>query len=154
MAPLIEWRGDLKDALDAYQTFEQTAGIILTHCRLGDRFLRDGLFDQAKTHYRAALKAAVETAEEAGDPDKQGLALALFRQAELYWRQEKGTETSTRLQQALEKLSAENEAERKVILQALKLVEAGDSAVWPQWRWQLYDDAFRISLLFDGESDS
>jgi len=38
--------------------------------------------------------------------------------------------------------------ERKFIRAILKTLKTGQTSPWPEWRWQNYDDAFRILILF------
>jgi hypothetical protein len=50
----------------------------------------------------------------------------------------------------LESVPAAGKEDRQAIQQALASLDAGQTPVWPTsaWRWQRYDDAFRISMLF------
>ncbi len=147
LALLTEWSGNWEEALEAYHTLEQSAGMILMNCRLGDRFLGAGDFEKAQTHYQQA----VETLDVSGELAILGLCLTLYRQAEADWRLGNRQKALNRLSTGFEKLPTTSEAERKVILEAMKLIEEADSAVWPHWHWRFYDDIFRISLLFNGE---
>jgi hypothetical protein len=65
-ALLTEWQGNLEDALEAYTTFEETAGIILTHIRLGDRHLSAGKKSKALSAYKKAWRTAVEGEDDFG----------------------------------------------------------------------------------------
>jgi predicted ATPase len=82
---LTEWQGNLEDALEAYTAFEETAGIILTNCRLGDRSLAAGNVNEARKYYEAALRTAER---EEKTTDETGLALAHYRMATLDWQSE------------------------------------------------------------------
>lgn len=147
-ALLTEWEGNLEGALEVYQALEQPPGIILVNTYLGDRFLNAGDFDRAREHYQQALK----TAEASNESEQIGLALALYRHAELDWLTGNSDKAIEGLNKAPVHLPAQLTAERHTIAHALTLIQSNNAAVWPPWPQRSYDDPFRISLLFNSNS--
>ncbi len=91
--------------------------------------------------------------------DATGLALAHYRMAEAHWRQDDAPAARTALAEAstlLETHDSPASEDRQAVTDALTAVAAierghhgtGDHEPWKPWRWQAYDDAFRISVLF------
>ena len=112
---------------------------------MGDQRLRGGDVAGALALYNQAA----ETWDQ--ESDDYGLALARYRQAEAYLRGGDTAAARNTLHEALGLLSAcatATQDDRDTIQKALAAVNAGQTGVWLPWRWQRYDDAFRILILF------
>jgi tetratricopeptide (TPR) repeat protein len=144
-AQLIDLAGDWAEATKGYLELDRLAGAALAACRQGDTHLHQGDGTRALAFY----DQAAELWEQ--ESDAAGLALACYRQAEVLSLQEDPAEAGELLCQAsdlLEQAPSADEEDRQVIQQALNVLRAERSGPWPPWRWQCYDDAFRISVLF------
>ncbi|HOU14133.1 MAG TPA: adenylate/guanylate cyclase domain-containing protein [Anaerolineae bacterium] len=144
-ALLDDLAGEWETAQRAYLALELADGAALAACRQGDRALFNGDIAAALAQYEAA--AALWEQQN----DAPGLALARYRQAEAYWHAGDPAAARLALEVALSLL--DNAAERyrpdsATVCAALDIVAAGSAANWPAWRWQAYDDACRILLLF------
>ncbi len=143
-ALLTDLAGDWETAQKAYLKLDQPSGAALAACRLGDQRLHQGDI--------AAAMAAYGQAEEIWEREKDapGLALADYRQAEAFWQSADTSAAADELEEALMLLgdNAAAQDDRQVIQSALQIVGGEQTKEWPGWRWQLYDDAFRILLLF------
>ncbi len=144
-ALLTDLAGEWETAQRAYQALELNDAAALAACRQGDQRLRAGDRAAALAHY----EVAATTWEQANDAP--GLALVHYRRAEAQWRNGDPIAARSALETALVLL--ENAAEsyrpdRAVIHTALDIVTANRTEDWPAWRWQAYDDACRILLLF------
>jgi len=84
--------------------------------------------------------------------DGCGLALAHYRVAEVYWQMQDIDAAREELAEVQKLLPACPGTIRKeaqtLIVKALEIINTKDSRSWPEWRWQVYDDIFRIKLLF------
>jgi tetratricopeptide (TPR) repeat protein len=144
-ALLADFAGEWETAQRSYLTLDLTDGAALAACRQGDQALHSGYVAAALAHYESA--AGLLEQEE----DAPGLALIRYRQAEAY--RQSGTSTAARaaLETALALLGDGDElhhADREAIRAALDIVTTDSAASWPAWRWQAYDDACHILLLF------
>jgi len=141
-ALLDDFGGEWDTARRAYLALGHTDGAALAACRQGDHALRDGDIAAALALYESAADLWNQ------EDDAPGLALARYRQAEAYWRAGQSAAARASLETALALLGDGDEADRAVICTALDSVTEGSVADWPAWRWQAYDDACRILLLF------
>ena len=144
-ALLDDFSGEWEAARRAYLALGHTDGAALAACRQGDRALHNGGVAAALAHYESAADLWKQ------DDDPTGLALARYRQAEAY--RQSGTPAAARaaLETALALLDDGDElhhADREAIRAALNIVTADSGESWPAWRWQAYDDACHILLLF------
>lgn len=141
-ALLDDFSGEWEAARRAYLALGHTDAAALAACRQGDRALHSNDSAAALVHYESAADLWKQ------ENDTHGLALARYRQAEVYWRS--GTPEAARvaLETAMALLGDGDEADRAVIRTALDSVTEGSAADWPAWRWQAYDDTCRILLLF------
>jgi hypothetical protein len=92
---------------------------------------------------------AVEIWEQ--ENDAHGLALGTYRKAEIYWRDSDAATADTLLSEAHTLLEIGGRAAQEdiqLIQDAQEAVVVGRDGAWRPWRWQQYDDAFRISILF------
>jgi hypothetical protein len=124
---------------------DQPVGAALVACREEDRQLKQANLVRAQNRYDRA--AAIWEQEI----DPHGLALARYRQAEFWWQKGDATAACSALQESwrlLERAPSAHEQDRHVVRQALDMVDTIQTDPWPHWRWQHYDDAFRISVLF------
>jgi hypothetical protein len=144
---LSELAGDWEAAITGYTRLGQPLGAALAAIHQGEAAWRAGDSAAALVSYQQA-----EALWRGGDQLSGGLALALYRQAEIYWEQaasEAARSALTAAQEALARGAPALQAEGfTAIQQALKIVTRGSSKPWPEWRWQAYDDAFRMALLF------
>ncbi|MGC9395835.1 MAG: adenylate/guanylate cyclase domain-containing protein [Anaerolineae bacterium] len=144
-ALLGDLSGEWETAQRAYLALGHTDGAALAGCRQGDRALHNNDIAAALAHYESAAELWKQ------DDDTTGLALARYRQAEAYWKS--GTPAAARaaLETALALLGDDDElhhADREAIRAALDIVTGQSTGNWHRWRWQAYDDACRILLLF------
>jgi tetratricopeptide (TPR) repeat protein len=143
---LMDLAGDWKGAQDAYLMLNKGVGAALTAIRMGDQCMEQGDHLNALNFYRQADQLW------RGEAQQSGLALALYRQAEVYWQIQDVKTARSLLEQALVALpagaSSLQAGGRTAIQRALKMSARSKSKRWPVWRWQTYDDEFRISILF------
>ena len=139
---LDDFSGAWEAVQRAYLALGHTDGAALAACRQGDRALHNNDVAEALAHY----ESAAELWEQ--DDDATGLALARYRQAEAYWRTGQGDAARAALETALALIGDGEEEDRKVIQAALDNVTESSATDWLPWRWQAYDDACRILLLF------
>lgn len=141
-ALLDDFSGDWEAAQRTYLALGHSDAAALAACRQGDHALRDGDVAAALAHYESAADLWKQ------ENDTPGLALARYRQAEAYWRAGQGTAARVALETALALFGDGNDADQAIVRMALDGVTEGRTADWPAWRWQAYDDACRILLLF------
>jgi tetratricopeptide (TPR) repeat protein len=144
-ALLTDLAGEWEAAKRAFLSLDRPTGAALAACRQGDQLLEAGDSDQALDQYRQA----VEIWEQ--ENDAIGLALAHYRTAEAYWRRDDAPAAQAALAEASTLLDANKAAadeDCRAIADALTAVAGGEHGPWKPWRWQAYDDAFRISILF------
>ncbi len=141
-ALLDDFSGEWEVARRAYLALDHTDGAALAACRQGDRTLHDGDIAAALAHYESAADLWKQ------ENDAPGLALARYRQAEAYWRAGQSAAARAALETALALLGDGSAADREIIHTALDSVTEDSATSWPAWRWQAYDDACRILLLF------
>jgi len=137
--------GDYASAREAYMNIGQLDGTALVLCQLGDRHLVQGSADQALKLYNQASDIWDQ------ENDAHGLALARYRQAQVYWQQSDADLAYVTLNQALALLNIgapADQADQRAIQSAREIVKGECAGDWPAWHWRLYDDAFRISILF------
>jgi hypothetical protein len=169
IALLADLAGDWTAAQEAYLALDRPVGAALAACRQGDRYLRGAAGDAMAAYERAAALWEQEN-------DAYGLALAHFRRAEALYRAQALEEAHTALQAAQMLLTtgvdadqtseqsagaayqrSSEQEDRQAVLEAVAILEDGGlepdlRRPWPRWRWQRYDDAFRISVLFEPEA--
>lgn len=161
-ALLDDLAGDWPAAQRAYLALDRPAGALLAACRQGDRYLAGGDAGAALALYERAAGLGAE------EKDAPGLALARYRWADALVRRGDTEAAMGMLAGALELLemtppadSAYSDAgyddsgyhdsgyhDSWVVRTALDALRAPGEASWPPWRWQAYDDALRISLIF------
>jgi class 3 adenylate cyclase/tetratricopeptide (TPR) repeat protein len=143
-ALLTDLAGKWAQARRAYLSLNQPTGAALAACCQGDWHLDRGEIRQALDLYRQAAETWGQ------ENDAWGLALVSYRTAEAYWRRSEGMAASGLLSQALALLEGAEgvEEDRRAVQSALAAIESGLRDPWRTRRWQSYDDAFRISLLF------
>lgn len=141
-ALLDDFSGEWEAARRAYLALGHSDAAALAACRQGDHALREGDIAAAHTHYESAADLWKQ------EDDAPGLALARYRQAEAYWRAGQGAAAHVALETALALLGDGDEADQEVVRMALDIITEDGAADWPAWRWQAYDDACRILLLF------
>ncbi len=141
-ALLHELTGAWEAALQAYRALDLPGNAALAACRWGDVQLAAGDIPSAQEHYAQA--AALCEPEQ----DAWGLALAAYRQAEAHTRAGDSQIALQRLEEArvwVHNIGDAARAERDLIEAALQRNAPGP---WPPWRWQPYDDAGKVLLLF------
>ncbi len=141
-ALLDDFNGEWEAAQRAYLALGHSDAAALAACRQGDHALRDGDVAAALAHYENAADLWKQ------EDDAPGLALARYRQAEAYWRAGQGAAARAALETALALLGDGDSEDRETIRTALDIVTTQSDESWPAWRWQAYDDACRILLLF------
>jgi tetratricopeptide (TPR) repeat protein len=141
-ALLDDFNGEWEAAQRAYLTLGHTDGAALAGCRQGDCALHDGDVAAALAHYESAAELWKQ------EDDATGLALARYRQAEAYWQSETPAAARAALETALALLGDGDNEDRETIRAALDIVTAQSDESWPAWRWQVYNDACHILLLF------
>lgn len=147
--------GDWEYAILDYLSLGKPLGAALASIRMGDRLLAEGDLDAALRYYQNAHRLWLDITPEAG-----GVPLALFRQAEVYWRMQDLERARRVLEQGLAAIDPETGGTnygaiwarcRSAMRRALKVIAGGVSSAgkrWPACDWQSYDDSFRISILF------
>ena len=119
----------------------------MANVRLGDRHLGSGDFTKAQTSYQSAARIWEKVLD-----DSCGLSLAHYRLAEVYW-QMKDIDAAREELAAVQKLlsscpGAIRKEAQTLIVKGLEIINTEAPISWPEWRWQVYDDTFRIKLLF------
>ena len=146
-ALLADLQGSWRTAHKAFQALENPLGAILALLRAGEKFQKEGDLSQALALYQ---QAAELWRKQPGE--MSGLALALYQQAGVYWTLNKPEDTQRLLEEALAVLpdcAPQLQPPGRVAIQrALKTVAKGKARRLPDWSWQAFDDAFRISILF------
>ncbi len=145
---LAELAGEEDAARRDYLALERRPGAALLDCRRGDRHFEEG-----------DLAAALALYERAGElweqeEDAQGLALARYCQARVRMEQGARSQALALLEGTLSLLEGAGSTvleERERVHELLEQLRAGQDVSWPPMGRQRYDDAFRISLLFDSE---
>ena len=148
-ALLDDLAGDWPAAQRAYLGLDRPTGVVLSACRQGDGHLAAGDAAAALALFERAAALCLE------ENDFQGLALARYRQAEALVRQGQAGQAEALLQEALDLLAAggsagrgDGQPEAEVVRAALAGLASAMDEPWPAWRWQSYDDALRISLIY------
>ncbi len=144
-ALLTDLDGDWESAQEKYLALNEPVGAALATCRLGDRHLSQGDTARALALYDQAAEVWNQTNDDCG------LALARYRQAEAHLRSGDTAATRAALREALTLLdtcTTATQDDRETVQRALAAIDTGQTKAWPPWRWQRYDDAFRISILF------
>ena len=148
-ALLHDFGAHWEDAISTYQAIDQPVGVGLATIRLGDKYLHAGDEAEALERYLAATEMWNSLPEGEREP---ALALAYFRQAEANWRMKNGELARTCLNEAHDLLevcpASIGEEGRKLVASSLEMINTQNKKPWPTWRWQVYDDLFRIKLLF------
>ncbi|MEW5871922.1 MAG: adenylate/guanylate cyclase domain-containing protein [Chloroflexota bacterium] len=146
-AMLAELAGKLGEAQEAYIAQQRYNGAALVAIRMGDQSLEQGDLEAAREAYCQAEALWRSKAEQVQD-----LTLALYRQAEVHWRQQDLPAARQALEEAQEALPGSAlllQAQGQTAIQrALKTLNQRKAKRWPAWRWQAYEDAFRIAILF------
>jgi class 3 adenylate cyclase/tetratricopeptide (TPR) repeat protein len=144
---LNDFRGKWRLVIPLYKSIDRPVGAALASVRLGDQHLRDGETDKALAAYQKSAKIWDQLLD-----DQCGFALARYRLAEVYFHLDEREASRSNLDAVEEHLDScpapVREEGRALIVRALEMIKADDRSPWPTWRWQHYDDAFRIRLLF------
>jgi len=144
-ALLADLAGEWQSAQAAYLALDRPCGAALAACRLGDQYLQQGKTDRATTLYERA--AAIWEQMH----DACGLALGRYRQAEAQWQAGNTTAARHTVAQASKLLAdcpTADPHDQRLLQTVLVTLESNPAGPWPPWRWQRYDDAFRIAILF------
>jgi tetratricopeptide (TPR) repeat protein len=143
-ALLTDLAGEWTQARRAYLSVNRPTGAALAACYQGDWLLDRGEIQQSLGLYRQA--AEIWERED----DAWGLALASYRTAEAHWLRADDAAARGLLSHALALLEGGEGVEegRRAIEGALAAIENGWRDPWHPRRWQDYDDALRITLLF------
>ena len=143
---LDDFAGDWQQAIQNYPALDLPAGAALAALRLGRQCLQAGDAQGALEFYKQASQFW-----ESAAPRQKGCVLALYYQAEVHLHLQDVEAVRTALALAFDQLPEAPvtlQAEgNSAIQKAIKLAASGLPKRWPVWNWQLYDDAFRISLL-------
>jgi class 3 adenylate cyclase/tetratricopeptide (TPR) repeat protein len=145
-ALLTDFSNQWESAITKYHAIGQPVGAALAAIRFGDQHLRGSDEISAFKCYESTLEIFSELGHE------WGLALAHYRLAETAWHQ-RDIETSRSYLDQVESLLIACPAEireegRILVSRSLEIINAGKDCFWPNWRWQYYDDRFKISLLY------
>ncbi len=147
-ALLDDLAGQWVAAAEKYIAIDQPVGAALASIRLGDQILRDGA-PEANKQYQDAQGIFSELL--AGEREI-GLALANYRLAEYAWRErdaDAARESLKKVESLLDACPARiREEGRDLIIRALEVINAGSTEAWPDWHWGMYDDGYKINLLF------
>ncbi len=140
-ALLEELSGHSAEAVELYLSLGQEGSAALARIRLGDTLASNGQSSEAAAQYKLAADAWKDA--------PCGLALAGYRQAELFWQKGDRTAAVSQLEEALAALATaapvlQNEP-RAIIQKALARRRAGP---WEPWQWQPFEDLLRVRLLF------
>ena len=142
---LADLAGEWNLARSNYLALDRPVGAALASCYQGDQALEGGESVLALERYQEAADIWEE------ENDAEGLTLALYRQARAYWRDSDAAAANAMLAEILtllEKGGQATEDDRLLLEGVQETIRAGRGITWPPWRWQRYDDAFRISILF------
>ncbi len=141
------FEGNWGAARTGYNALGVPPGAALASLRLGDQKLQQNDIPAAHKCYRQAAVVWKDS-----PAPENGLALALYRQAEVHWRVQESAEARARLDEAQAALPAcaplLHGDGYAAIQAAIKMIETEKPHTWPEWRWQAFDDAFHIALIF------
>jgi class 3 adenylate cyclase len=136
--------GGWLQAAESYQALNESNSTALAWVQLGDQLLKE------KNHPEA-LKQYEQAAMIWQDTDFCGMALTLYRQAELELLERRKAKAVALLKESLsllEKSTSTLRAEpRGAIQKALTMINARNYGEWKYWRWQPFDDLIRIQFL-------
>lgn len=145
---LASWRGQWGIAREGYLALEHLAGSVYATIRAGDQLLQNGDVACAMIAYHQAEEACQIEWEDL----YYCLALAMYRQAEIYWRTGDADGVRSILQKTgtiLEKVSVGLAAEgRSATQQALKMIGRSRSKNWPEWPLLNFEDRLWVRMLF------
>jgi tetratricopeptide (TPR) repeat protein len=141
-ALLAELEGDFEKAAEAYQLLNEINSAAATWIQSGDQLLKQRNYAEAARQY--------ELATNAWKADPCGMALTRYRLAEIEWMSRRATRTISLLKDALaylEKAPPQLQSEPRASIQkALTRVNTKSYGEWKYWRWQPFDDIFRIQF--------
>jgi len=143
---LTAFTGDWKAACRGYRTLglSSAAGVAALH--LGDQALQQANPATALDFYQQAASAWANAPLL-----ENGLALALYRQAETYWLLQQAPTARERLDEAQTALQVSAPLLQgdgfTAIQAAIKLLQTGKQSAWPPWRWQAFEDSFYIAMI-------
>jgi len=122
-------------------------GAALASVRLGDRHLGSGNLIKAQTSYQTAVRIWEKVLD-----DSCGLSLAHYRLAEVYWQMQdvdSAREELVMVQKLLPSCPGTIRKEAQtLIVKGFEIINTESPSSWPEWHWQVYEDTFRIKLLF------
>jgi class 3 adenylate cyclase len=139
---LSDLAGDWTQARQAYLTLDRPIGAALAACRLGDSHLEGGNLAEALALYAQAAELWEQ------ERDAYGLALGHYCQAGAYVQSGDASAARKALDEALALLETASTASQEDRLAVQEALEAVETKSWSTQRWERYDDAFRISMLF------
>jgi len=146
-ALLEDFSGQWEQAISKYQSINYPIGTALASIRLGDQYLRDGNISGAQKLYDESQKIFSELSDE-----ECGLALVYYRLAEAAWYDQEINRSRVNLDKAQSIATScpavIREEIQSLIISALEIINGDRDASWHEWRWQYFDDVFRIGLLF------
>lgn len=141
-----DFRAKWRLVIPLYKSIDRPVGAALASVRLGDQHLQNGDMDKALAAYQKSATIWDQILD-----DKCGLALARYRLAEVYFQLDDRDASRSNLDAVEDCLVAcpapVREEGRTLVVRALEMIKADETSTWPDWRWQHYDDAFRIRLL-------
>lgn len=152
MALLAEMSADWKIAQDIYVSLGKKANAAVVLVEQGEWRLEQEDLDGAFEAYRQAGELWRDAPQSTC-----GLALALYRQAEIGWRRQDCQSARAALQEAQSALPQDapllQAGGQEALPRALKrcsvtLKNRSSSRRWPVWRWQAYKDSMHITILF------
>jgi tetratricopeptide (TPR) repeat protein len=137
--------GNWAQAIETYQLLGESSSVALAHVQLGNQFLQQRNPTEAAKHYD--LSAGIWQ-----DSDFCGMALIYYRRAEMAWQARQNKKTLALLEEALSSLDKSAPIlqiePRASIQKALTRVNKKQYGSWVYWKWQPFDDLFRIHLCF------
>ncbi|MBN1146268.1 MAG: AAA family ATPase [Anaerolineales bacterium] len=143
---LADFAGEWAAAITGYTALGKPVGAALAAMRLGNQALSKDDLARALSYYQRAGDLW-----EAESGQYSAVSLALYHQAEVHWRLQELETAQAVLEQALQQVDrcapSLQAHGRAAIQRALKLVAKGYKR-WPTCDWHVYDDEFRISLLY------
>jgi class 3 adenylate cyclase/tetratricopeptide (TPR) repeat protein len=146
-ALLLDLSGDWEQAIENYKSIDQPMGTGLAMIRAGDELLGEGNITEALEHFEGASEIFIAL------PDGGcGLTLVYYRLAEAFWAKQDIDTSRSNLDQAQSASVACPAVVRKevrdLIVGALEIINGESEGPWGEWRWDYFDDVFRIGLLF------
>jgi class 3 adenylate cyclase/tetratricopeptide (TPR) repeat protein len=145
LALMDDLSGNWSQAVEEYQTLGELNAAAMVHIQLGNQFLQ--WRNPAEANKQFDLAAGIWQ-----NLEFCGMALVLYRQAEMAWQARHNKKTLALLEEALSALDRSAPAlqtdPRAAIQKALTRVNKKQYGNWVYWPWQPFDDLSRIHLCF------